>query len=314
MTGRLWGGRYASRILCNPTAAMRIPPLHAIRALDALSRLGSISSAADELNVTRSAVSHQLAQLEEFLGFEVTAKVGRNVQLTPAATRYLREARTALQMLVGASSHPDSPRLSGALKISCVPGFATACLCPHIDSFQQLHPDVRIEISTPPGLDDVGAPDIDIFVAFGKGDWPGFYAPLLAEIEMTPVCSPSLLNMRGGMSLPRDLSRFPLVHLGSTHNWSRWLSAARTDIDSYRGIVCTDLHLVLSAVLAGQGVALADTLTCGAALEAGTLVRPFALAIRSTMAYYTLTRPDKTGAPVVEAFRTWLQDIVLTMA
>ena len=292
---------------------MRIPSLQAIRALDALSRLGSMASAADELNVTRSAVSHQLNSLESLLGFAVTTKVGRNVQLTPAATRYLREASKALEMLAGASTLETSPRLSGTLKVSCAPGFATACLCPHIDSFQQLHPEVSIQLSTPRELGDVSSPDVDLFITFGHGNWPGFYAPLLAEIEMTPVCSPSLLNARGGLATARDLARFPLIHLVATNNWSRWLTAAKADIDSTRGVICTDLHLVLSAVLAGQGVALGDTLTSGASLEIGALVRPFPLTIRSTMAYYTLTRQDKTGLLIVEAFRAWLKSVVRTM-
>jgi LysR family glycine cleavage system transcriptional activator len=294
---------------------MRVPSLQAIRALDALSRLGSMARAADELNLTRSAISHQLRMLEDQLAFPVITKVGRSVQLTPAATRFLRDACKALDILAKASSQEESPQLSGSLKVSCVPGFATACLCPHIDTFQQLHPRVKIELSTPRLPNETSAADIDLFVAFGHDDWPGFYAPLLAEVEMTPVCSPSLLNARSGLSSARELAKYPLIPLVSTNNWSRWLLAAKAiGVDPTRGVICTDLHLVLSAVLAGQGVALGDTLTSGAALSSGALVRPFSLTIRSTMAYYTLTRPEKTGLLVVEAFRSWLKTVVKSMA
>ena len=119
-----------------------------------------------------------------------------------------------------------------------------------------------LHILTPRRLDDVSNPDADAFIAFGLGNWPNHAVDLLCEIEFTPLCSPSLLNKLGGLSKPQDVLRSNLLHLGDFEDWSRWFSATRVENpDPEGGIVFSDMNLVFSAAIAGQGIAMGDELT-----------------------------------------------------
>jgi len=284
-----------------------LPSTSALRALDAVARLGSVTRAAAELNITRSAVSHQLRFLERELGFALVERDGRGVVLTPRGESYAREVRKALQTLSDAKARSADAALSGRLVVSCAPGFASFWLCAEIGAFQEAHPQARISVVTPNRFDDVSAPDIDIFIAFGKGGWDGKWYELLANLHETPVCSPALINACGGLPEPNDIAKLTLLHLADHSDWTQWLLAAGADeVDPAQGIVFSDMHLVIAAALAGQGIAIGDPIIAGGALSAGRLVRPFALAIRAPNSYYLVADRGRLRQPLVKAFRHWI--------
>lgn len=286
-----------------------VPSLKAVRALDAVARLGSVRGAAEELKLTRSAVSHQLRFLETALGFSLTEREGRGVRLTLRGERYAREVRGALRILSQAQARSGEERLSGRLTVSCTPGFATYWLCPRIAAFADEYPDVELNLVLPRRLDEVTAPDVDLFIAYGQGDWSSLWTELLSELEFTPVCSPALINSCGGLREPRDLADCKLLHLAGQNDWARWLAATRVlDIDAERGITFSDVHLLLSAALAGQGVAMGDSLTCSRSLKAGSLVRPFAVSIKAPAAYYFVAHPGAMESGIARTFVDWVRE------
>ncbi|WP_292280085.1 LysR family transcriptional regulator, partial [Mesorhizobium sp.] len=201
---------------------MRIPSTQALRALDSFARHGSVWRAADELHLTRSAVSHQLRLLERDLGFDLLQRIGKGVALTPRGQRYAADVRKALTVLGDAGTHNNGAGVGGSFAISCPPGFASMFLCTHIGEFQQMYPDVALSVLTPRRLDDVSNPDADAFIAFGVGNWPNRAVELLCEVSFTPLCSPRLLNKVGGFSKPADVLRASLLHLSDTEDWARW--------------------------------------------------------------------------------------------
>src|SRR5471032_1612786 len=105
---------------------MRFPSMTALRALDAVARLGSVSVAARELNLTRSAISHQISKLEGCVGFVLTERIGRGIGLTYQGERYAREVHGILLNLLDAGQLVDDQEISGRLCVSCAPGFATS--------------------------------------------------------------------------------------------------------------------------------------------------------------------------------------------
>jgi LysR family transcriptional regulator, glycine cleavage system transcriptional activator len=205
--------------------ALRIPSTQALRALDSFARHGSVWRAADELNLTRSAVSHQLRLLERDLGFDLLQRVGKGVALTPQGRRYALDVRKALTVIGEAATRHESASVGGSFCISCTPGFASLWLCTHIGGFQDMYPDVALRILTPRRLDDVTNAEADVFISFGIGNWPNHAVELLCEIEFTPLCSPSLLNRLGGLTRPQDVLRANLLHLVDVEDWSRWFAA-----------------------------------------------------------------------------------------
>ncbi|MCO6049825.1 LysR substrate-binding domain-containing protein [Mesorhizobium sp. RP14(2022)] len=287
---------------------MRIPSTQALRSLDSFARLGSVWRAADELNLTRSAVSHQLRLLERELGFSLFERAGKGVALTARGRRYAGDVRKALTVLGDAGAQGSETGVSGDLVISCTPGFASLWLCTHLGEFQSLYPDVALSVTTPRKLDDVSASDPDIFIAFGDGNWPDRAVELLCDIEFTPLCSPVLLNKLGGLPEPQDVLKAPLLHLGNFEDWTRWLALADVlNPDPECGIVFSDMNLVFAAASAGQGIAMGDELTCRTAMREGQLVRPFEIAFKSPKSYFLVMEHSKREQPALVAFTAWLK-------
>ncbi|MBZ8131879.1 transcriptional regulator [Afifella sp. IM 167] len=286
---------------------MRLPSLHALQAFDSLARLGSMRLAAEELHLTPSAISHQVRFLEQELCDKLIARRGRGVELTDFGRHYAREVRKALTILDRARDLDEGPELSGRLCISCAPGFAIFWLCNHLGAFRALYPKVDLVISTPQQLDAVNERDVDLYIAFGSGNWPDHATELLSELEFTPYCSPTLLREFGGRLEMEDLERTPLLHMGSHDDWTRWLASAGVRIEARRGIVLSNMYLVLAAAIAGLGVAIGDDIACAAALRSGQLVRPFSLSVPSLNAYYLVAETQKAQEPVTLAFADWIK-------
>jgi LysR family glycine cleavage system transcriptional activator len=282
--------------------------MQALRALDSFARHGSVWRAADELHLTRSAVSHQLRLLERDLGFDLLQRVGKGIMLTARGRRYAHDVRKALAMLGDAGVQHGTKSIGGSFSVSCTPGFASLWLCAHIASFQDIYPDVSLRLLTPRRLDDVSNPNADVFISFGIGNWPNHAVDLLCEIEFTPLCSPSLLNKIGGLAKPQDVLRTHLLHLVDFEDWSRWFAANGVENpDPQGGIVFSDMNLVFSCAIAGQGIAMGDELTCRRALEEGRLVRPFDIAVKSPRSYFLVTDHAKVDHPIGKAFNGWIK-------
>jgi len=285
----------------------RIPSTQALRALECFARHGTVWAAADELNLTRSAVSHQLRLLERDLGFDLFARVGTRITLTPRGRSYAGDVRAALGAIAGSAARNAGLGLSGALTVSCTPGFAAFWLAPRIGAFRAICPDIDLRIVTPRRLDDVSSPDADIFIAFGSGTMQGVEVELLQQVEFAPLIAPVLANRLGGIETAADLLRADLLHLTDRADWQSWLAAADLPVTAAaRGPVFGDMNLVYAATIAGQGVSMGDVIIGNAAMEAGQLIRVGDVRIASPDAYYLCTPPAKQGLEPALAFRRWI--------
>jgi LysR family glycine cleavage system transcriptional activator len=292
-----------------------IPPMHALRALEAFARLGTVWAAAEELGVTRSAVSHRLAMLEDVLGFEVLQRSGKGIALTPRAGRYARDVRKSLTLLNNAWTDSTNTEIDGVLRISSTAGFASMWLCNHIAAFHAEFPNLHVEITASPALDDVSARDMDLYIAFGDGNWPKHVVKHLYDVEFLPLCSPTLLNMRSGLSSPADVLEFALLHLRRWDDWSRWLAMNEVEFPMLSaGITFSDLMLVQTAAIAGQGIMMGDEVTCAGALAAGLLVTPFTAKIKASGGYYLVNDRRKKPTPAAMAFTRWLEALIARVA
>jgi len=285
----------------------RIPSTQALRALESFARHGTVWQAADELHLTRSAVSHQLRLLERDLGFRLMNRVGTRAELTPQGLAYAEDVRRALSVIAGSASRQAGRGVTGTLIVSSPPGFASSWLCPKVGRFRETCPDIVLSLVTPRRLDDVSNPDVDLFIAFGLGNQPEMEVELLKEVEFTPLCSPALLNRLDGLSDPSQALQANLLHLTDFEDWVNWFRLAGLPEDAARtGQRFSDMNLVYAATLASQGLSMGDEFICHEAMAQGLLVRPFDLAIRSPRSYYLVVPPEKASNPAVAAFRAWM--------
>ncbi len=289
--------------------------MHALRALEAFARLGTEWAAAEELGVTRSAVSHRLAMLEDILGFVVLQRCGKGIALTPRAARYAQDVRKSLTLLDNAWEDSTNTEIDGVLRISSTPGFASMWLCNHIAAFHAEFPNLHVEVTCSPALDDVSARDMDLYIAFGDGNWPKHAVKHLYDVEFLPLCSPALLNMHSGLATPADVLDFVLLHLRRWDDWSRWLAVNAVEFPMHSaGITFSDLMLVQTAAIAGQGIMMGDEVTCAGALAGGLLVTPFTTKIKSSGGYYLVNDRRKKPTPAVAAFTRWLDALIARVA
>ncbi|MEM9471030.1 MAG: LysR substrate-binding domain-containing protein [Pseudomonadota bacterium] len=284
----------------------RLPPVKAMRALEALDRLRSAGAVAEEMSLTRSAVSHMLRRLEDDLGFAISEPDGRGIRLTVRGRRYAQEARRALDIMTRAAA--DEPVLSGDLKVVAPPGFATFWLADRIGSFIEQFPDINIHVAAARALGDITDETADVQIAFGEAAQLRDQADLVAQVALFPVCAPSALSAEPGLRKPSDLKRMRLLHLVTHVDWQRWLDAAgATQVDPRGGPVFSDMPMVQMAAASGHGVALGDALTARAALETGQLVRPFALSIPSRWSYFMRVNAAGPAGEAAQAFAAWIK-------
>ena len=131
----------------SPSARRSLPPLNALRAFEAAARHLSLSLAANELNVTPAAISHQVRLLEDHIGLPVFERNGRGLALTDAGAAGLRDLSEAFAHLSAAMDAIASLGETGALSVSVAPSIASKWLLPRLDTFEREHPDIDVHVS-----------------------------------------------------------------------------------------------------------------------------------------------------------------------
>ena len=152
--------------------ADRLPPLNALRCFDVAAKHLSFTKAAAELNVTHSAVSHQIKALEEWLGVPLFRRINRGLVLTDAGQAYLKPVRDSFERLGEATRRLRVRERSGPLTVSVMPSFAAKWLVPRLRRFRERHPDIDVRISADSNLIDFAREDVDICIRYGRGVWP----------------------------------------------------------------------------------------------------------------------------------------------
>lgn len=287
--------------------SQRLPPLNALRAFEAAGRHLSFTRAANELNVTQAAISHQIKSLEDHLGLPLFRRLNRALLLTEEGQYYLPSVSRALDDLRKATEQLLQRDASGVLTVTVLPSFAARWLVPRLGRFLQAHPDIEVRIAPTLDLADFAQGDVDIAIRYGYGSYPGLYSERFMSEDIYPVCSPDLLQGLKPLTQPEDLQHHHLLHDDGIVEWRLWLLAAGIDdIDLNRGTFFTDSSMLIQAAIAGHGVALGRSVLVEDDIAAGRLVRPFALSLPTEYAYYIVYPEASAERPKIVAFREWM--------
>ncbi|MBU0725354.1 MAG: transcriptional regulator GcvA [Alphaproteobacteria bacterium] len=285
----------------------RLPPLTAIRAFEAAARLLSFTKAAQELNVTQAAVSHQVKALEGWLNLPLFRRSSRALFLTDEGQTYLAVVRDCLDKLAEGTHRLQARDKAGRLTVSTFQSFAAVWLVPRLGRFRLQHPEIDVWVAASDAIVDFNQEDIDCGIRYGTGRWPGVKAVRFMTESIFPVCSPKLLNGPHPLRVPEDLVRHTLLHDHMHEDWRMWLMAAGVaDIDSARGPTFSHSSMVLQAAIDGQGVALGRSALMREAIAEGKLVQPFKFSLNAHHSYYFICPEASADRPKVIAFRDWL--------
>ncbi|MHA7926759.1 MAG: LysR family transcriptional regulator [Marinobacter sp.] len=305
---------------------MKLPPLKALPVFEAVARLNSFSLAADELSVSQSAVSHQIKQLETYLGEQLFWRSGRTLSLTDEGRQYLDAVSSALLQIERASEqllgHEEA-----RLRLSVFSSFAVRWLVPRLPYLQRLHPqlDLALEMSSGnPVLSDRVA---DCFITI-RTDAPAFSYDKLYEERLFPVCSQDYWK-RMRRELGRDdqpeqrdepmlsaeeLARFPLL---STHSifdrasgdWQAWFDAAGEHMPGTARVQhFSHMLLALEAARFHQGVALTNDYMLSTRRDSEDFVRLPAHSVMTGDTFYFAWKTSRRQERGIQTLRRWLVD------
>jgi LysR family transcriptional regulator, glycine cleavage system transcriptional activator len=285
----------------------RLPALNNLKAFEAAARHESFTRAAEELCVTQGAVSQQVKALEEGLGIKLFNRERQRLIITEAGRDYLMVVRDALDRIAIGTERLLQRQNAGVLTVSTSPDFAAKWLVHRLGHFAEAHSGIDLRVSATLHHVDFAREEVDLAVRHGEGNWLGLDAVQLSAEQLFAVCSPKLLTGRQRLSKPADILKFPLIHLDSRADWTRWLRAVDVDdAGAAHGTVLNRASMVIDAAINGQGVALARTTLAAWDLINGRLVRPFPASIPLSKTYWIICPKATSNVPKIVTFRSWL--------
>ena len=278
-----------------------LPSLPALRVFAVAGQTLSFTRAAEALNVTQAAVSHQIRVLEEQLGVPLFQRTTRSLSLTVSGQQLLPAAIAAFSQLEQAVARVR--RAQTMLAITTTASFGARWLAPRLQRFAELHPEIEVSVRHTETPLDLAAEGLDLAIRGGLGKWPGLTTELLGSSVTVPVASPDYVR-RLALAEPADLARATLLHDGDRSDWREWLIVARLDPAlAQSGPVFDDDNVLIELALAGQGVGLAVGSVVETLLKEGRLVALFDRQVTLSYGYYLAYLPGALALPKVAAFR-----------
>ena len=284
-----------------------LPPLASIRVFDAAARHQNLSRAAEELNMTQSAVSYQIKQIEAFVGAPLFVREARGVRLNQRGEQLAPMVQAALSGLSRAF-RAVSDKAHSVLAISTMQTIAGNWLAPRIGSFQMLHPEFAVRLDISSTLADFAADGIDVAIRSGRGDWPGLESHLLFEQTFTAVASPAYLAREGRPKTPKDMLSHVLI-APSDEWWDIWFRATGVETPTTftrPGIDVETQQMAASVALAGHGIAVITPRFEAQSFALGKLVPLFDIIASTGDGYYLAYPREHRTSRKIRLFRDWV--------
>lgn len=289
---------------------MHLPPFKGVLAFDAVARLGSISKAAEELNITVSAVSHQVANLEAFVDRRLFNRSPRGLTLTATGERFQRDITGALTLIASAAQNVKAAEGAEVLRLHLSPTFASLWLMPRLPAFRAEHPDIRVQLSVAYSDSDFSRGDVDLDVRYGTVRGGDLHVETLFSEEIMPLISPQL-KQRLDIRCPQDLVQQDLIYSDvNLVQWPRWFAAHGVPLSpSSYPLTFDRTYMSLDAATQGLGISLESDRMAGSALKRGALVPVFEDRKAITVHAHHLVYPRSHAQwGRVAKFTQWLRD------
>jgi LysR family glycine cleavage system transcriptional activator len=295
---------------------LHLPPLQALRALEAAARHRSFTRAAEELALTHSAISHHIRALEQSLGTKLFQRTGNQMVPTSVGARLAERVRGSLDGLAmalrDASEGAQPPVVR--LEMSVMADLANAWLIHRLPSLDAAAPGLDLHLRLHAEISPPDPYAVDIGIWHQRVDLPGFECFGLIEDEVIAVASPALLARCPGFTVA-DLPKLPMLRF-ALRPWRDFLEAAGLPaIEPARGPIFQDAGLMLQSAIAGLGVATARGLLAHDYLASGQLVQIGTTRIPSTLHYWVVWRSGNPREREIQQVVSWLREqVAMSMA
>lgn len=285
-----------------------LPPLSTLIGFESAARLGSFSRAAEELNITQSAISHQVRVLEDHLGQSLFRRIGRRIELVDAGWDFLITAQTALEEVRHGVRRLHAYSKPGSVIIMMPAALATGWFLPRLADLRAEHPWIDPWVHT---SDDAHvAEQAEIDIVLGTAPWfdAGAQSVLLAQDALVPLCAPEIVARLPDVPDRARLDAAPLLHDETLNDWQSWFAqvgSARTEFT--RGFNFSDTGQMLQAAILGHGVCLATSRQADQAIQDGRLVTACSATLARPEPLYISCWTRNFSRPPVLALWNWLK-------
>ncbi len=288
----------------------RLPPLNHLRTFEAAARHLSFRSAAEELNVTHAAVSHQIRALEERIGVRLFNRVSRGVTLTEDAAVLAEVLTQALDKIDAGLRDFQSKCLVGTVRISAVPWYVSRILLPNIEELYRAYPDLRVEFDFSYELASFTTDGLDAALRHGLGQWPGLTAIRIHFDLLAPLCGPSLVRGLNLPLTPEQIAQLPLTAArGYEHVWIDWFEAVgRPELKPDNIMIFDNRALATEFAGTGNGVSLSDAPTDHEDIKSGRLVRVHPTSIRQQTGAHLVFPETPYEDPRLLLIAEWMKE------
>ena len=290
------------------SAHPNLPPLRAIQAFEQTARFGNLARAAEVLDLTPSAVSHQLAKLEAMIGRQLFVRAARGVTLTPVGEQYLKEISGLLHSLEVATERASSDVSLDCLRLHSAPSFGLLWLMPRLEGFRMCHPDIQINLSCSYESLHFSRDKIDVDIRHGVPNWPSYEVRTVRNETYAVLASPKLLSQQPVRSALDLLSRELILSEATLLKWPAWFAQhglARPDTYT---LSFDRSYMSLEAASHGLGFALESSLLAQKYLQTGALVEVAPESLSAPVAAHHLVFPRAhSGFPRVRRFLEWME-------
>lgn len=284
-----------------------LPPIANLQAFEAVARRRSFALAAAELNLTASAISHQVSRLEAQLDIRLFERSAHGVRLSPAGEHYLMHVGAALNAIATAT---DDLRhgIRNSLYVHTAPSIASLWLMPRLHHFAQAYPEISLNLSAAHTPSDFALGQADIDIRYGIPQWGDLVVEPLFEEAIVPLASPAFIKAHK-LKRAEQLLDLPLIQSNvSIVQWSDWFGRfTRLRAPDRFSLRFDRAQMSLDAATQGLGVALESAVNAGGHLADGRLKAPFGMdqAVR-VKAHFAVYPERHAKRPAVEAFLSWL--------
>ena len=291
--------------------APRPPPLNALRVFQTVVRARSFRAAAEELHVTPQAVSLQIRQLEEALGFPLFDRRARVVEPNEQAILLAHYVGAGFAEIEEGIRRVTRARQRSRININASPYFATRHLLDRLATFREIMPDADLRLTTMVDLPDFVQDDVDVAIQWGFGTASPFDQVLLLPDHKIICCTPALAAR---LQMPADLLNSTLLHpmLGE-RLWPAILVHLGVTGEARDGIRLQDAAAMRRATLAGLGIGLISRIDAEEDLKSGALVAPFGQDVMDHMppdqipGFYLVLPKSHRRIKQIAAFCRWVE-------
>lgn len=298
-----------------------IPPFEALRAFDAIARLGGVRKAAQALYRDHAVISRHLRALEDWTGCQLINRTPAGTVLTDSGRLYHERIRHAIDTIADATVDVIKRNEDHNLQLWCMPGFALHWLIGHLDNFEINYSDIDFQLRSTHEVPDFSRQEADVDIRMllesekPNNDHQAVQCTEIASPPVVAVASPEYLKQHATIETPQDMLDHQLLHEEDFDNWRLWFGACGLDTEQeFSGPRLWDGHMTLAAARRGRGIALSNQLVAGEDLESGALIEighcnPKFKKV-SLWTYWFIARTDRWDSRSVRQFREWLLNTV----